>query len=92
MFQEEVYQTTNQVMAEIEALKERLEALEGLNSSNQPLPRTALLSHSFVTRIFAVWGLNALGQLILITGFISATAIIGFVANIIGALVSLMLK
>lgn len=82
----------DQTTAEIVALRKRLDALEASQAAGQPLPRTALLSHSFVTRIFAVWGLNALGQLILITGFISVTAIVGFVANMIAVLVSLMLK
>jgi hypothetical protein len=88
----ESFLTIDQTITEIAALRKRLDALEASQVAGQPLPSTALLSHSFVTRIFAVWGLNALGQLILLTGFVSVTVIVGFVANMIGALAALMLK
>jgi hypothetical protein len=54
----ESFPTIDQAIAELEALKKRVEALEATVAVLESLPKTGLLSHNFLTRAFAVFGLN----------------------------------
>ena len=56
MSQDELQNAVEQLTVELNALKTRVSSLEKANMSHGMLPTTNLLSHSFLTRAFAVLG------------------------------------
>jgi hypothetical protein len=69
MSQDELLSAVEKLTAELQALKTRVSSLEKANVSQKMLPTTNLLSHSFLTRAFAVLGHYFVAGLIIAVPF-----------------------